>query len=534
MSTQEEEISHLEDQSSQRLRRKYKCRYQARCFSSKGAFLILLWTLFVSTAHWALDINYLYFLPTFRGDSFLPVLYILPHLPWVLSALLSGYLADAHYGNYRVTRAGIFLFFLAVILFCVIKLAVNHNDYNLLYTILITITQCLNYAFRATVLVTSLQLGLEQMPEASSARITSYLYWFVLSMHAGIWISGSLFHIPLSCIGLSSTDTSYDQIWSLFPVVCTCLVLCSHFLLSPKWLIVEPKSPQSLKIIFRVFKFAKKHKAPVNRSALTYWEEDIPSRIDLGKSKYGGPFTTEQVEDVKTVVRILAISVPFWIVFSSYYLFNLTYLVENVSTPMHLDFSSNCTSVLSSHFMYNTSWWVVIGTLIYEFFIYPLASQRIPTTLKRIGAASFLTIAMNVAYLILVVISYTHGINTPIEWFSKFRTVTSAVLTIMLLTSALEFVCAQSPHNMKGSLIGYVLCIFSFSLTIVDTFTNVFRIYCNHSYCSIVYCSLATLLSVVGFVTHCLLAHWYKRRVRDDIINPHWWAEEFYGRYLSE
>ena len=71
---------------------------------------------------------------------------------------------------------------------------------------------------------------------------------------------------------------------------------------------------------------------------------------------------------------------------------------------------------------------------------------------------------------------------------------------------------------MKGLLIGYVLYIFSFSLTIVDTFTNVFRIYCNHSYCSIVYCSLATLLSVVGFVTHCLLAHWYKRRVRDDII----------------
>ncbi len=77
------------------------------------------------------------------------------------------------------------------------------------------------------------------------------------------------------------------------------ILCCSIFLLAPKWLIIEPKSPQSLKIIYQVLKFAAKHKAPLNRSALTYWEEDVPSRMDLGKSRYGGPFTTEQVEDVK-------------------------------------------------------------------------------------------------------------------------------------------------------------------------------------------------------------------------------------------
>uniref|UniRef100_A0A1X7VPM4 Uncharacterized protein n=1 Tax=Amphimedon queenslandica TaxID=400682 RepID=A0A1X7VPM4_AMPQE len=39
--------------------------------------------------------------------------------------------------------------------------------------------------------------------------------------------------------------------------------------------------------------------------ALTYWEEEAPSRLDLGKDKYGGPFTEEEVEDVKTVFRLL-------------------------------------------------------------------------------------------------------------------------------------------------------------------------------------------------------------------------------------
>ena len=61
------------------------------------------------------------------------------------------------------------------------------------------------------------------------------------------------------------------------------------------------------KLIFRVLHYSWKHKYPERRSALTYWEEDIPSRIDLGMNKYGGPFTVEEVEDVKTVFRLLPI-----------------------------------------------------------------------------------------------------------------------------------------------------------------------------------------------------------------------------------
>ena len=45
----------------------------------------------------------------------------------------------------------------------------------------------------------------------------------------------------------------------------------------------------------------------------TYWENHTPPRIDLGKHKYGGPFTYEQVEDVKTFFMLLLLTVsPFW------------------------------------------------------------------------------------------------------------------------------------------------------------------------------------------------------------------------------
>ena len=104
----------------------------------------------------------------------------------------------------------------------------------------------------------------------------------------------------------------YLFLWALFSTICMSVVLFSKFLFSPKWLIIEPKSPQSLKTIYQVLKFAAKHKAPLNRSAFTYWEKDIPSRIDLGKSKYGGPFTTEQVENVKTTLRLILITFLFF------------------------------------------------------------------------------------------------------------------------------------------------------------------------------------------------------------------------------
>ena len=45
----------------------------------------------------------------------------------------------------------------------------------------------------------------------------------------------------------------------------------------------------------------------INRSAFTYWDNKTPSPIDLGKQKYGGSFTEEEVEDTKTFWRIVTV-----------------------------------------------------------------------------------------------------------------------------------------------------------------------------------------------------------------------------------
>ena len=73
------------------------------------------------------------------------------------------------------------------------------------------------------------------------------------------------------------------------------------------WFYIEPGHTNPYKTVFKVIKFAKKHKYPLQRSAFTYGDNYLPSRIDFAKQRYGGPFTTEQVENVKTFVRIVIV-----------------------------------------------------------------------------------------------------------------------------------------------------------------------------------------------------------------------------------
>ena len=69
------------------------------------------------------------------------------------------------------------------------------------------------------------------------------------------------------------------------------------------------------KVVYKILNFVRKHKYPFQRSAFTYCDDELPSRIDFAKERFGGPFTTEQVEDVKTLLRILLVFVVLGTVF---------------------------------------------------------------------------------------------------------------------------------------------------------------------------------------------------------------------------
>ena len=275
---------------------------------------MLLWTTLFSATAWLYIRMYEVF---FRKIQYTPHHHgysLVPLIPLFASAPLAGWLADMKLGNYRVFRIGSILLFLDSILGCLcVLISENVGELNGLARIFSgavapTIVYTLVSVGGLSCLVTALQLGLDQMPDTSAANISSFIAWFVCSLFLGLWFAEAILYIPSFCIrntgtqqGLNkllSNDKTLAQLNILVPAICTAVICSSLFICAPKWLIIEPKSPQSLKIIYQVLKFAAKHKAPINRSAFTYWEDDIPSRLDLGKSKYGGPFTTEQVEDV--------------------------------------------------------------------------------------------------------------------------------------------------------------------------------------------------------------------------------------------
>ena len=92
------------------------------------------------------------------------------------------------------------------------------------------------------------------------------------------------------------------------------------------WFTFDTGLKNPYKTVFKIINFARKHKHPLRRSAFTYCDNYIPSRLDFAKERYGGPFTTEQVENVKTFLRILIVLFSIGPVFAlevpgSYFLF---------------------------------------------------------------------------------------------------------------------------------------------------------------------------------------------------------------------
>ena len=371
--------------------------------------------------------------------------------------------------------------------------------------------------------VTSLQLGLDQMPHASSSNISSFIAWFVFSIYAGAWIP-NVSNLPIIMGSLYSSELSHwvVQLYSLLPPLCMSVVLILDFLLAKKWLIIEPKSPQSLKTIYCILKFAVKHKAPLNRSTLTYWEEDIPSRMDLRKSRYGGPFTTEQVEDVKTILRLLPLCLALWLLGCSLAIYHPV-----TSAIVYLPDWKRYVSMLLALFTYNRYWCGMVWTVFYEFVLYPwpVIRNRLPSILRRIGIISLFITALSIVFLILEISKNNYGDLAAIKYVTIIiNSISLGLLAILLASTMLELVCAQAPYNMRG-LFGGCMVLVLFSCIIIGK--------CIPSHSALTIYGVRIAISLLAFILYCLLARCYKRRVRDEDYDAHRVVEEVYDRYLT-
>ena len=96
------------------------------------------------------------------------------------------------------------------------------------------------------------------------------------------------FNIPLAFVVLQLCRCLIDSFILpsyIISGVSVSIVLVTHSLFK-HWLENISLIDNPIKLIVRVLNYARKHKYPENCSALTYWEEEVPSQLE----KYGGPF----------------------------------------------------------------------------------------------------------------------------------------------------------------------------------------------------------------------------------------------------
>ena len=164
----------------------------------------------------------------------------------------------------------------------------------------------------------AIQFGLDQLLEAPTSKLIAFIHWYYWAQNVGslvfFYVVASGFNIVDVTDGeINGTISQFldgnvdNTIVACFLIVMTIAVtaVLIKFCSTKKHFYIQKAGLNPFKNIYKVLKYSWKHKVPERRSAFTYWEEDIPRRIDLGKNKYGGPFTNEEVEDTKTFLRIL-------------------------------------------------------------------------------------------------------------------------------------------------------------------------------------------------------------------------------------
>ena len=201
-----------------------------------------------------------------------------------------GLLSECYFGKIKLLQASIYSLLFAIVLNGFIIITIRINIWYVIFAPLYFSAAC--YASCI------IPLTIDQLVGASGEELSFVVYWILWPILALFW-TGRFFDCFLSenvqilhAILFGVASLSFAVAFSLFQ--------CSNRALQKNSQLSNP-----LKLLARVLNYARKHAFPERRSAFTYWEEECPSRIDLGKSKYGGPFTFEEVEDVKTVLRLI-------------------------------------------------------------------------------------------------------------------------------------------------------------------------------------------------------------------------------------
>ena len=427
--------------------------------------------------------------------------------------LLFGLIADVWTGRYKIIVIGIFLCFFAWILSGVDFIIAAYWPNNLSFSVIYAIAYLCAVVGYTGVRANIIQFNIDQLVGASADELSAIIYWhsFIMSATSTLFQLGRCsfhFFLPLSFIIMGVTVS---------------LVLITHSFFK-HWLETTPLIINPIKLIAKVLNYARKYKYPRNRSALTYWEEDYPSRLDLGKEKYGGPFTVEEVENVKTVLRMI----PLMICIVGLSCADEVYWsIMKGPNPINSSFKSCFISNNTMKFITP-----VFLLLLHQFLIYPCYNKYIPSMLKRIGVGLVFALATTLSYVVI----FKYQRNT-LSYFNDLLLIPQVLFGVtfaLVVPASLEFTIAQSPIQMRGMMVG--MWFASLGVGYLININTKYPFGCNdNSICpSFYYYITRSVVIFIILLVFIVLAKWYKFRVRENEVNILQIVDEHYERYMNQ
>ena len=251
---------------------------------SKKILLLLVWHMlftfsFLLLTYVIIANTIVYFSSTFLLSTFAPLI---------------GWLADVRFGRYEVIKFGSIVPFLASILYY-FTMITGGGD-STLSTVLGSLAfATVNFGF-ISYEAAMLTFLTDQIIGATSDELSAVVRWYYWVQNLGIGLSTVIYCF---CI----RNSTYVRSTLIFAVPLALIIISDC--LCQQWLDRTHKVTNPIKLIIKVLNYTRKHSYPERRSAFTYIDEEQPTRMDYGKEKFGGPFTEEEVEDVKTVLRLL-------------------------------------------------------------------------------------------------------------------------------------------------------------------------------------------------------------------------------------
>ena len=216
----------------------------------------------------------------------------------LLLAPFIGWLADVKFGRYAVVKFGSLLSFLASVFYFFALFAVE-EEFSTMSNILLSLAFSIGNFELACFSAAMFPFLTDQLIGATSDELSAVVQWNYWAENLGYGLSSTLLHFKTETISQIVVASCFAIPLALIISDCLC----------QQWLDRTHKVTNPIKLIIQVLNYTRKHSYPERRSAFTYIDEEQPKRIDFAKKKFGWPFFEEEVEDVKTVLRLISLVV---------------------------------------------------------------------------------------------------------------------------------------------------------------------------------------------------------------------------------